>query len=210
MAGAGKRRNSFKAKPASWTCFLDGNLVIDSHVPLLFSCTLPFDADIEYWGQVYSFAEGISIKASALGDRSGITLEFSLMASASVPCSRCLEDAPLDIFGNFRYFYKPLPEIGSEHKEGDESTVFVDSIEGELDISDQIWESLIISLPEKVLCSEGCSGLCPFCGQNRNKVACGCSDESLDPRLEILVEFDQSLNDNVTGEGGNKNGHSKK
>lgn len=55
-----------------------------------------------------------------------------------------------------------------------------------LDLAPQVWESFILSLPPKVLCSPDCKGLCPNCGQNLNVGTCSCKEEEGDPRLAAL------------------------
>ena len=43
---------------------------------------------------------------------------------------------------------------------------------GELDLSDEVRDELVLAVPFNPLCDEGCSGLCPLCGSNRNLVPC--------------------------------------
>ena len=47
-------------------------------------------------------------------------------------------------------------------------------------------EQIYLELPLKPICREDCRGLCTKCGCNRNRVECGCVDESIDPRLLAL------------------------
>lgn len=47
--------------------------------------------------------------------------------------------------------------------------------EEEMDITADIRDELLITLPMNPLCSDECSGLCPVCGGNRNKKKCSCS-----------------------------------
>lgn len=47
-------------------------------------------------------------------------------------------------------------------------------------------DALLLAVPAKVLCSETCAGLCPRCGKNLNEGPCSCSDESIDPRWDVL------------------------
>ena len=35
-------------------------------------------------------------------------------------------------------------------------------------------EAVMLDMPSKLLCSEGCKGLCPVCGQNLNVKKCDC------------------------------------
>jgi len=58
-----------------------------------------------------------------------------------------------------------------------------------LDISRALNDNIILNLPMKHLCSEQCRGLCSKCGANLNEVQCGCSDDSIDPRMEGLSKF---------------------
>jgi len=41
-----------------------------------------------------------------------------------------------------------------------------------LDLSTQVRDELVLAIPFNPLCQEGCKGLCPLCGSNRNVVAC--------------------------------------
>jgi uncharacterized protein len=55
-----------------------------------------------------------------------------------------------------------------------------------LNLSDQVWESLLILLPHKLLCREDCAGLCPQCGADLNEGPCFCASREGDPRFEVL------------------------
>jgi len=43
---------------------------------------------------------------------------------------------------------------------------------GELDLSGELRDALVLAIPFNPLCDEGCRGLCPLCGNNRNLVPC--------------------------------------
>jgi uncharacterized protein len=58
--------------------------------------------------------------------------------------------------------------------------------EGEIDLGPTLDEMTVIERPLKVLCREGCLGLCPVCGQNQNHGTCACRREEMDPRLAGL------------------------
>jgi uncharacterized protein len=44
----------------------------------------------------------------------------------------------------------------------------------EVDVTEDIREALLLSLPHFPLCGEGCKGLCAQCGKNLNGGPCGC------------------------------------
>ena len=46
-----------------------------------------------------------------------------------------------------------------------------------IDIADEIAQQIIMAIPFKHLCSDGCKGLCPRCGADLNKKPCKCSSE---------------------------------
>lgn len=43
-----------------------------------------------------------------------------------------------------------------------------------LDIDKNVREEILINFPMKVLCSDGCKGICPGCGVNLNHQECKC------------------------------------
>ena len=197
-------------KPSEWLCLFDGVEVIASSAPLDLCWILPLDGCIDHWGQSYLFSGGVSVKARIHGDLSGFSVGLTLDAAAMVKCARCLSDAPLEISRDFMYFYKPLSLADPDDENSDDGIVFLDSIDGNIDVSDQVWESLILSLPEKVLCAPDCRGICPICGRDMNKGECTCRRESIDPRFEILAGQEPSKSENIPGKGGNQRGSSQK
>ena len=58
-----------------------------------------------------------------------------------------------------------------------------------VDLSPLIREQIILALPTRPLCQEGCKGLCPQCGADRNAAPCGCPTMSGDPRLAVLRDL---------------------
>ena len=62
-------------------------------------------------------------------------------------------------------------------------------VDGFVDVSEIVRDTLIISQPIKSLCKVDCKGLCPSCGKNLNEGDCGCDRFIADPRLAILKDF---------------------
>jgi uncharacterized protein len=46
---------------------------------------------------------------------------------------------------------------------------------GLVDLSECIWEEIVLFVPLKVLCKDDCEGLCPRCGINLNRTRCDCA-----------------------------------
>ncbi|HEY2434160.1 MAG TPA: DUF177 domain-containing protein [Vicinamibacterales bacterium] len=103
-------------------------------------------------------------------------------------CGRCLEgfETPVDSAFELRY----VPE--SARAESEEAEVAEDDLttayyrDETLDLGELMHEQFVLALPMKPLCSEACQGLCPTCGTNLSKGACGCPPEWKDPRLGAL------------------------
>lgn len=62
-----------------------------------------------------------------------------------------------------------------------------------IDMAQALTDNAFLNLPGRLLCQEGCKGLCPVCGHNLNEGECGCRVESENPfevlwRLELPAE----------------------
>lgn len=92
-------------------------------------------------------------------------------------CDRCLESYPKPLNAKFHLFLETMsghgvaqPEVELAHEE-----MGVDLLPGEeVDLGDIIKEQIYLSIPMKTLCHDGCLGLCPICGVNRNREGCAC------------------------------------
>jgi uncharacterized protein len=90
-----------------------------------------------------------------------------------------------------RYLFTLRPskddDSGEDSKaDGDVDVIPVDAFQAELDMRQCIWEALLLNLPERLLCSEDCKGICPICGRDKNEDECDCREDGVDPRLEVL------------------------
>lgn len=59
----------------------------------------------------------------------------------------------------------------------------------EIDIADEFQQSLILNMPDKPLCKNSCTGLCPHCGKDLNTGNCKCREDYTDPRWEKLKQL---------------------
>ena len=62
----------------------------------------------------------------------------------------------------------------------------------ELDLRPALRDELVLRMPEFVVCEEGCRGLCPKCGANRNRAACECVQDEPEGPWDALktIKFD--------------------
>ena len=124
-----------------------------------------------------------------LTDNSGyMRLKLQATLSYHGECARCL--APRD--GVFSLdFERTVTTEGTIDDERLEELVdeYVVLNGHELSIDDTLCEELVLSFPQRLLCSEDCQGLCPKCGKPKSEGDCGCPTREIDPRLAVLANF---------------------
>lgn len=120
----------------------------------------------------------------------GIDFQGRLDALLRLECSRCLEPFEVSLAGDFflTLVADPAPRKEAARDEEEEAALFV-CPEGRADLVEMASEQMYLNLPLKPVCREGCKGLCPVCGANRNAAKCDCRPVNLDPRLAPLLGF---------------------
>jgi uncharacterized protein len=123
-------------------------------------------------------------------------------ADLTAPCGRCLAPVRVQVPVDFALTLVPEDEAGGEEEVGGEGKgrrhgrsftgqqADEERYAGkEIDLDPFVREQLLLALPAYPLCREGCKGLCPACGQNRNEAECGCDRHVPDPRWGGLEKF---------------------
>ncbi len=139
----------------------------------------------------------ITATITVLPQEEGVLLMGSLAGKVTLPCNRCTEASEYTIATTFETFegFPPdtffLPAKGEEEEVQDpfDETLIRQAAHGrgiEVNPSALAWQEFSLALPVKPLCSEGCHGLCPTCGCNKNHEACNCVGPDGDPRLAAL------------------------
>ena len=112
---------------------------------------------------------------------SGYSLRLRYAVKLSGPCARCLEDADRRIEVDAREIDQPGggEELRSPYLQGDD-----------LDLRAWARDALALALPDQLLCSDDCRGLCAICGENLNTAEPGHEHERPpDPRWAKLGEL---------------------
>lgn len=110
-----------------------------------------------------------------------------------LPCSRCLEpyrqhcSLPFDLI----YRERVAGEPGGLPEPDDPGISFLEG--GRIDLGKLALEQIHLAMPLKPLCRTDCPGLCPRCGAPRAQGACGCREESVDPRWAALQKLKKDL-----------------
>ncbi len=110
-------------------------------------------------------------------------LRFSVRLHGA--CMRCLADAVLDETLSLREYQATSPD-------SDELTTPYLADE-RLDLSAWARDSLILALPDKILCRPDCAGLCSVCGKDLNLEPHSHDDVQPDPRWAALSDLRDRL-----------------
>jgi uncharacterized protein len=116
----------------------------------------------------------------------GTVFELHFRVRLHGPCFRCLEDAVLERRLDLREYQAESPGDSDEL-----TTPYV--VDGRLELSQWARDALALALPEKILCRDDCSGLCPVCGRDLNREPHEHESEVGDPRWAVLGELREKL-----------------
>jgi len=115
-----------------------------------------------------------------LGSR--IHVRGSVEGEAESHCHRCLEPYRRPITAMFELtLQRSAPE-----SESDGDVEFVPDNVVEYDLGPRVQEAVLLEEPLQLVCAPDCGGLCPQCGANLNREACGCA-VPVDPRWAPLA-----------------------
>lgn len=137
--------------------------------------------DLVLAGQRYR-GEEAPVRVDASRTTTGWALRLRFEARLRGPCMRCLEDADRGVEVDAREVDQPGggEELASPYLEGDE-----------LDLRAWARDALALELPNQVVCSDACRGLCAVCGANLNEAGPEHRHESEpDPRWAKLSELE--------------------
>lgn len=76
-----------------------------------------------------------------------LLFDFSINGTINVPCDRCSEDFDLIISGT----NKLLVKLGNEYREEDDEVIIIPKNESELDLSQYIYEFILLLVPMKIV-----------------------------------------------------------
>lgn len=116
-----------------------------------------------------SFNHAVTAKVTAKMTEPTVLVVGQVDTTVTQICGRCLEKFDKRITGAFQQIFNlDLDEI---------------------DVTQDVRETVLIDLPIRPVCKDNCRGLCPVCGINRNNATCRCAEEKTDPRWSKLKEL---------------------
>jgi uncharacterized protein len=116
----------------------------------------------------------------------GAVFELRFTARLHGPCFRCLGDAALDFDIDAREYQATNPGESEELR-----TPYV--VENTLELAAWARDALALALPDKILCTPDCAGLCSVCGKNLNDEPHTHDDVAGDSRWAALESLREQL-----------------
>jgi uncharacterized protein len=132
-----------------------------------------------------SFPSPGTVKVDVEPVNEGFVLTGALDVPVQSSCSRCLTPVVLRVSERFRVVLSRDAGGG----EGEDDWVHFTRGEREFDLTPIVRDLVVVALPAKPLCSDRCLGLCPVCGNDRNRASCSCTGTTVDPRWAALMSL---------------------
>ena len=141
---------------------------------------IPFE-DFEY-STYKPLKHGATVKGRAYSKADVAYLDVTVCFDFFGVCDRCADDFERQ----YSFDINRIVVAHLENEEDDEDYIVVEN--NVLDLDDYVYQEIQLFLPQKMLCSDDCKGLCPKCGKNLNREKCGCQPE-VDDRLSALLQL---------------------
>lgn len=120
-----------------------------------------------------------------------VELAGSLTTTLETVCARCLKPVAIPLSAAFDERFTTSVSWGAEeqHELGSEDLNLSIFDGAGIDLDQLVREQVLLAKPAQILCSEGCLGLCPVCGADRNASPCKCEAQQFDSRWEKLKDL---------------------
>ncbi|HHX94624.1 MAG TPA: DUF177 domain-containing protein [Clostridia bacterium] len=142
---------------------------------------------LNFGGRTIAFDTPVIVDGSATNVESGILVKCRVRAGIVVDCDRCLRPVTIGVETTAVEEFVEAKSVPAEGEDEDrDCRVFKGSV---IDIKCIVYESILLNLPMKILCSSDCRGICSSCGTDLNLEECGCSRQDVDPRMEKLKDW---------------------
>ena len=118
-------------------------------------------------------ADGLRFTGQLVPAGDDYLLRGGLVGYLETPCARCLEPAlvHVDVPVTLTFVAAGSEEVDVDEDEDQDPDV-VTFNGGEIDLSTEVRDAIVLAIPFNPLCDEACRGLCPLCGGNRNLSPC--------------------------------------
>ena len=148
-----------------------------------------FESEAQTIGLGPEYTGPVRVQASLEKGRRQMLLRVSATAMAGFICDRCLDPFTKDLKANYIIVYAPgdrsMTGVQNESREIQILTPDMNFI----DLDEDVRQYLVLDVPQKLLCSDECNGICPQCGTRKITAHCHCTTEEIDTRWESLKKL---------------------
>lgn len=145
------------------------------------------------------FKSPVSARLTVMPFHDVFRIEGRISTLVSLDCSRCLGRFDMAIETEFSATYENRPHQEPEDDDAAEVELTRDqmgtlSFSGDvIDLTGEIAQQVVMSIPFQPLCSEKCQGLCAHCGANLNEGPCRCHAKEKEGPFSVLknLKFDE-------------------
>lgn len=122
-------------------------------------------------------------------DEDDILMTGLVHSVVCLPCSRCLEKHEIKLTTEIDLALK-VTKADSIEDEAELEDNEIPVRGPEIELSDIIFQEILLDIPMKPLCREDCPGICPSCGSVKESEQCKCDSETqIDPRWTGLKKL---------------------
>jgi DUF177 domain-containing protein len=135
--------------------------------------------------------DAVEVRGRVRRNPAEVELVGSLKTTLETACARCLKPVSIPFSADFDERFVTSVSWGADeqHELAREDLNLAVFDGADIDLDQLVREQLLLAKPAQVLCREGCQGLCPVCGADRNAAACKCEAQQVDERWEKLKDL---------------------
>ncbi|MFC1683245.1 DUF177 domain-containing protein [Candidatus Zixiibacteriota bacterium] len=135
----------------------------------------------------FHFTRPISARFTLQKVGQQIVCRGQVSSTVELECSRCLEPLEQDISEEMTLLFSFLAAEPGDA--ADEELKIIPPGADQVDVTEEVRQTLLLAMPTKPLCNIQCQGLCPRCGADRNREGCNCPRPDGDPRWKNLQKL---------------------
>ena len=144
--------------------------------------------DVDFCEIIDDLENGKEVRGKLEVKSNGATIEVKghINTTMKLVCDRCLSEFDYDVDADIdEVFVKENVFDYSKHEIELKNDNFVVELNGEteIDITDLVYQSVIINIPTKKICRHGCEGTIPVLSE----------EEKIDPRLEVFKRLTDKI-----------------
>jgi uncharacterized protein len=155
----------------------------------------PEEVDLEEEGARLVADAAVEGNATRKGEQ--VRLRGTISTEVELLCDRCLapQRAPLAVEFDTSFIPQEVEAVKADNVELQAEDLILSAYEGDaVDLDELVREQILLALPSRHLCREGCKGLCQECGANLNENQCSCEQGETDPRWAALADLKKEVN----------------